>query len=118
MSLNVPQIGNPKPVILDLTTTGATTIYTSTNAQLRGLLNSLSVCNDSGGAATFTLTLTDNNGLAVKIYNLKSVDPNDTLVLTDHEIPIPNGWTLAIMATSANTLHVVAVVIELAVTRG
>jgi hypothetical protein len=118
MSLNIPQIGNPKPVILDLTTTDPTTIYTSTSAQLRGLLNSLSVCNDSGGAATFTLTLTDNNGLAVKIYNLKSVPSNDSVILTDHEIPIPNGWTLAITATSANTLHVVAVVIELAVTRG
>lgn len=117
MSINVPQIGNPKPIILDLTTTASTPIYTG-SSQLRGLLNSLSVCNDSGGAATFTVTLTDNAANTVKVYNLKSVASNDTLVLTDHEIPIPNGWTLAITATSANTLHVVAVIVELAVTRG
>lgn len=116
MSVNIPQLGTPKPIILDLTTTAATPIYTG-STQLRGLLNSMLVCNDSASAATFTLTLTDNAGLTVKQFDLKSVPAHDTYELSGQEIPIPNGWTLAITATTANTLHVTAVVIELAVTR-
>jgi hypothetical protein len=116
MSVNVPQLGNPKPIILDLTTTASTPIYVG-SSKLRGLLNSMLVCNDSASAATFTLTLTDNAGLTVKQFDLKSVDPHDTYELTGQEIPIPNDWTLAITATTANTLHVTAVIVELAVTR-
>lgn len=116
MSVNVPQLGTPKPIILDLTTTASIPIYTG-STQLRGLLNSMLVCNDSASAATFTLTLTDNASLTVKQFDLKNVDAHDTYELKDQEIPIPNGWTLAITATSANTLHVTAVIVELAVTR-
>lgn len=118
MSINVPLMGNAKLIALDLTTTSSTPIYTAPATSLRGLMNSVSICNDSGGSATFTLTLTDPSANVFKIYNLKSVSSNETLVLTEHEIPIPSGWTLAITATSANTLHVVAVIVELGVTRG
>lgn len=116
MSVNVPLLGFPKPIILDLTTTAVTPIYTG-GAKLRGLLNSLFVCNDSGGAATFTLTLTDAVGTVVKLYNLKSVASNDTFPMPTPEILIPSGWELAIAATSANTLHVVATIVEIASTK-
>ncbi len=117
MSIQIPQIGGPKPVMLDLTTATLTNIYLGTQKR-RGILNSLSVCNDSGGAATFTLTLTDANANTVKLYNLKSVASNDTLLLTEHEIPIPADWSLDITATTANTLHVVAVIVETVSTQG
>jgi hypothetical protein len=117
MSINVPLIGNAKLIALDLTTTDPTTIYTAPASALRGLMNSMLICNDSGGAATFTLTLTDPSANVFKLYNLKSVASNDTFPISEHEIPVPSGWTMAITATSANTLHVVAVIIELAVTK-
>lgn len=116
MSINIPLIGNAKLVALDLTTTASTPIYTA-SSNLRGLLNSILVCNDSVSAATFTLTLTDPDAAVFKLYNLKSVASNDTFPISLQEIPVPNGWTLAITATTANTLHVVAVVVEVAVTR-
>lgn len=117
MSINIPQVGNPRNIILDLTNTSVTNIYTG-SSKLRGVANSVSICNDSGGAATFTLTITDNNGVTVKIYNQKSVASNDTLILTQHEIPIPQGWSLDIQAGTANTLHIVAVIVELVSTQG
>lgn len=116
MSINVPLIGNAKLVALDLTTSTSTPIYTA-SSNLRGMMNSLSICNDSGGAVTFTLTLINPSAAVFKLYNAKSVAANDTFVLVEHEIPIPAGWTMAITAASANALHVVAVIIELAVTR-
>lgn len=117
MSINIPLIGNAKLVALDLTTTTSTPIYTA-SSNLRGLMNSISICNDSGGAVTFTLTLTDPAAAVFKVCNLMSVPSNGTILITEHEIPIPNGWTLAIAAASANALHVVAVIAEVAVTRG
>lgn len=116
MSINIPLIGNARLVALDLTTNTSTPIYTA-SSNLRGLMNSLLVCNDSGGAATFTLTLTDPAANVFKLYNLKSVASNDTFSIAEQEIPIPNGWTLAITATTANTLHVVGAIVEVTATR-
>lgn len=116
MSINIPQTGSLKNIILDLTTTNATTIYTGQN-KIRGVLNSMTVCNDSGSAATFTLSITDGT-TTVKIYDQKSVAAHDTLLLTQHEIPIPTGWTISITATTANTLHVLAVIVEQGSTQG
>jgi hypothetical protein len=38
--------------------------------------------------------------------------------ITQQEIPIPNGWSLDITATSANALYATAVVVEVASTQG
>ncbi len=116
MSVNVPFVGNAVPRTAILTTTAVTNLYLSQN-KIRGLLNSLSVCNTTGGALTFTLTLTDNNAVVTNIYLNKSVAANDTFIMTQHEIPIPDGWSLDIKA-SAGTLHVVAVIVQVASTQG
>lgn len=116
MSVNIPLIANTKGVFLDLTGTTAVDVYESSN-QLRGTLESMSVCNDSAGSVNFTLQLNDGANL-FKIYDVFPIAAHTTLFIKDHNVPIPNGWQLEVIASGANALHVVAVIAEVSSVRG
>ena len=115
MSINIPLIANAKTVCLDLTGTSAVDVYESSN-QLRGVLESMSVCNDSGSSANFTLQLNDGSNL-FKIYDTFPVAAHTTLFVKDHNVQIPVGWQLEVIAGTGNALHVVAVIAEVSSVR-
>lgn len=115
MSVNIPFIANVKTICKDLTTTGTIGVYTgSTN--LRGSLDSMSVCNDSAGSVNFTLQLTDGTNI-YKIYDVFPVASHATLFIKEHNVQMPDGWTLQVIASGANALHVVAVIAEVSPVR-
>lgn len=116
MSVNIPLIANAKTVCLDLTVTTAVDVYESSN-QLRGTLESMSVCNDSGASANFTLQLNDGTNL-FKIYDTFPIASKTTLFIKDHSVQIPVGWQLEVIAGTANALHVVTVIAEVSSVRG
>ena len=105
------QVGNPKPVCKILTTTGVTALYKPTRAQLRGALESIAVCNVSGGAVTFTLQVTDSTPATFKIASV-SISAGATFFFNQHNIPILTNWALEAQASTANALHITAVILE------
>lgn len=115
MSINIPLIANARTICLDLTVTTAVDVYESAN-QLRGSLESMSVCNDSGSSANFTLQLNDGSNV-FKIYDTFPVAAHTTLFIKDHNVQIPVGWQLEIIAATADALHVVAVIAEVSSVR-
>jgi hypothetical protein len=115
MSVNIPLIANARTVCLDLTVTTAVDVYESSN-QLRGTLESMSVCNDSAGSANFTLQLNDGANL-FKIYDVFPVASHTTLFIKDHSVQVPVGWQLEVIASTGNALHVVAVIAEVSSVR-
>lgn len=116
MSVNIPLIANAKTVCKDLTVATAVDVYESSN-QLRGTLESMSICNDSAASANFTLQLNDGSNL-FKIYDVFPIAAHTTLFIKDHSIQIPVGWQLEVIAGTANALHVVAVIAEVSSVRG
>lgn len=116
MSVNIPLIANTKAVWLDLTVTTAVDVYES-STQLRGTLDSMSVCNDSAASANFTLQITDGTSV-FKIYDTFPVAAHTTLFIKEHNVPLPNGWKFQVIAGTANALHVVAVIAEVSSVRG
>lgn len=115
MSVNIPFIANVKTICKDLTVTTAVNVYTGT-ANLRGSLDSMSVCNDSAASANFTLQLTDGTS-TFKIYDVFPVAAHTTLFIKEHNVQLPDGWTLQVIAATANALHVVAVIAEVSPVR-
>jgi hypothetical protein len=115
MSVNIPFIANVKTICKDLTVATVIGVYTgSTN--LRGSLDSMSVCNDSAGSVNFTLQLTDGTNI-YKIYDVFPVASHTTLFIKEHNVQMPDGWTLQVIASGANALHVVAVIAEVSPVR-
>ncbi|MBY3073399.1 hypothetical protein HFO71_24090 [Rhizobium laguerreae] len=115
MSVNIPFIANVKTICKDLTVTTAVNVYTGT-ANLRGSLDSMSVCNDSGGSVNFTLQMTDGTNV-YKIYDVFPIASKVTLFIKEHNVQLPDGWTLQVIASGANALHVVAVIAEVSPVR-
>ena len=116
MSVNIPLIANTKTVCLDLTGTSAVDVYES-STQLRGTLDSMSVCNDSAGSVNFTLQVTDGTNV-YKIYDTFPVASHTTLFIKEHNVSLPSGWKFQVIAGTGNALHVVAVMAEVSSVRG
>jgi len=76
---------------LDLTTTNEETIYTVPTAQITqpaqdpvtSLIKNILVCNDSGSAATITITVIDKSlgPATIKLFEAKSIDATTTTEL-------------------------------------
>ncbi|NNH59449.1 hypothetical protein HLI01_22195 [Rhizobium laguerreae] len=115
MSVNIPFIANVKTICKDLTVTTVVDVYTGTT-NLRGSLDSMSVCNDSAGSVNFTLQMTDGTNV-YKIYDVFPVAAHTTLFIKEHNVQMPDGWTLQVIASGANALHVVAVIAEVSPVR-
>ena len=96
---------------LDLTTIAVTTLYTCPSNS-RAIVKSILVCNDSAGASTITVTLTDTTPAIFSLFN-SSVSPGTTDELLNGPLILKESEILKVTAADANRLHVVASILEM-----
>tara|TARA_R110000796_G_scaffold175011_1_gene292010 strand:- start:213 stop:593 length:381 start_codon:yes stop_codon:yes gene_type:complete len=103
---------------LDLTTTNATVLYTApASADFNAsIINSILVSEDSGNADTITLTITSGSDV-FSLFKVKAVAANTSIELLTKDLIIQSGEILKATAATANRLHIVASVQELALHR-
>ena len=103
---------------VDLTTTNNTILYTApSDADFNAsIVNSILVSEDSGNADTITVTLTSGSDV-FNLFKVKTVSANTTIELLTRDLIMESGEILKVQAATANRLHVVASIQELAKTR-
>ena len=103
---------------VDLTTTNNTILYTApSDADFNAsIVNSILVSEDSGNADTITVTLTSGSDV-FSLFKVKTVSANTTIELLTRDLIMESGEILKVQAATANRLHVVASIQELAKTR-
>ena len=103
---------NYKNAKLDLTTTGATVLYTCP-AATTALVKSILASEDSGNADTITVTITDADAAIFSIFKVKAVASNTTVELLSEPLVVTENQALKVNAATANRLHVVASLLEI-----
>ena len=103
---------------VDLTGTGATTLFTvPSDADFNAaIVNSILVAEKSGNADTITVQLVSGSDTFV-LFNVKAVGANTTVELLTKDLTLQSGEVLKVQAATANRLHVVASIQELSKTR-
>lgn len=96
---------------LDLTGTGATTLYTCPAAKT-AIVKSILVSEDTGLADTITITLTDTSSAVFNLFKTKAVTANSTVELLTAPLVIEESEILKVQAATGNRLHVVASLLE------
>ena len=91
---------------VDLTTTSATTLYTVPSATT-SVIKSILVSEDSGNAATITVTITDTATAVFSLFKTKSISANGTTELLTAPLVLQESEILKVTAATANRLHVV-----------
>lgn len=114
MTVQIQQTGTPK-IISTVLGTALGILYAPGSQNIRGLLESIAVCNVSAGAVTFSLVYTD--GADYRIYDQLSIASHATVILKDHPIVITTGTSLKAQASAVTALHLTAVVVEQTATR-
>lgn len=118
MSVNIPQLANPKAVTTVLSTSTAADIYTA-GSSLRGILNSLSACNTSAASVKFSLAVMNGASVVFQIYDEMPIAAHETLFMKDHEVPVFDGWSVRVQQDAvAEAIHVVAVIGEISSVKG
>tara|TARA_R110000851_G_scaffold125022_1_gene255696 strand:- start:702 stop:1088 length:387 start_codon:yes stop_codon:yes gene_type:complete len=104
---------------LDITTTNATVLYTApSDADFNAsVISSILVSEDTGSADTITVTITNTADAIFSLFKVKAVAANTTVELLTRDLVLQSGEILKVTAATANRLHVVASVQELAKTR-
>tara|TARA_R110000824_G_scaffold262254_1_gene451015 strand:- start:4984 stop:5307 length:324 start_codon:yes stop_codon:yes gene_type:complete len=102
---------NYKNKKVDLTTTGATVLYTCPNATT-GLVKSILASEDSGNADTITVTITDANAAVFSLFKVTAVAANTTVELLAAPLVVQENEILKVTAATANRIHVVASLLE------
>jgi len=104
---------------LDLTTTNATVLYTApSDADFNAsIISSILVSEDSGNADTIIVTVTNTAGAVFSLFHVKAVGASTTIELLTRDLILESGEILKVTAATANRLHVVASIQELAKTR-
>jgi len=97
---------------VDLTTTGATTLYTAP-AATTAIFKSLLVADDSGSTSTITVTVTDSASAVFVLYNVKATTANGTAELLTQPLVIQESEVLKVTAANANRLHVIGSFLEM-----
>lgn len=107
----------------DLTTTGATVIYTVPTADVstvppqkpvQAIIKSIRVCNDSGGSVNLTLTLEDaSTSGVIKIVNTKAVASNADTELLSAPMVVEDSDVIKAQSSGANALHMILSVLEI-----
>jgi len=103
---------NYKNALLDLTTTDATALYTcpsATTATIKAIL----VSEDSGGADTITVTITNADADVFSLFKVKAIDANGTVELLTQPLVLTEDEIIKVTAATANRLHVVASLLEI-----
>jgi len=103
---------NYKNALLDLTTTGVTTLYTCPGATT-ALVKSILASEDSGNADTITVTITDADAAVFSLFKVKAVAANTTVELLTEPLVVQENEILKVTAATANRLHVVASLLEI-----
>jgi hypothetical protein len=103
---------NYKNAKVDLTTTGATVLYTAPSATTT-LIKSILVSEDSGNADTITVTITDVAAAVFSLYKVKAVAANTTVELLTAPLVVQEDEIIKVTAATANRLHVVASLLEI-----
>ena len=103
---------------VDLTTANVTILYTApASADFNSsIINSIIVSNDSGSADTITLTITNGSDI-FSLFQVKAVAANTSIELLTKDLILQGGEILKATAATANRLHIVASVQELALHR-
>ena len=104
---------------LDLTATSATVLYTAPSAAdfNTSVVSSILVSEDSGSADTITVTITDTANAVFSLFKVKAVAANTTVELLTNNLVLQSGEIIKVTAATANRLHVVASIQELAIHR-
>ena len=97
---------------VDLTSTGATTIYTVPTATT-AVLKSILVSEDSGNADTITITLTDADAAVFSLFKTKAISANATTELLTAPLVVQESEIVKVTAATANRLHVVLSALEI-----
>jgi hypothetical protein len=97
---------------LDLTTTGATVLYTCP-AATTALVKSILVSEDTGSADTITVTITDADAAVFSLFKVTAVAANTTVELLTEPLVVQENEILKVTAATANRLHVVASLLEI-----
>jgi len=103
---------NYKNAKLDLTTTGATVLYTCP-AATTALVKSILVSEDTGSADTITVTITDADAAVFSLFKVTAVAANTTVELLTEPLVVEENEILKVTAATANRLHVVASLLEI-----
>ena len=108
---------------LDLTTTNEQTIYTVPTAQDYSTCSrpcncfnkNILVCNDSGSAATITITVIDKSlgPATIKLFEAKSIAATTTTELITQPLVLEDGDQLKVQASTGNALHVVLSILQI-----
>ena len=100
---------------VDLTSTGATVLYTAPSASLFNvsIVSSILVSNDQSSSSTITVTITDtaDSPATFSLFKNLSVEYLTTVELLTRDLVLKSGETLKVQASAAN-IHVVASIQE------
>ena len=106
-----------------LANTNLTTIYTVPTAQITqpaqdpvtALIKNILVCNDSGSAATITITVIDKSlgPATIKLFEAKSIAATTTTELITQPLVLEDGDQLKVQASTGNALHVVLSILQI-----
>ena len=97
---------------VDLTSTAATTLYTTPVAKV-AVFKSLLASEDSGNADTITVTLTNAAGTVFSLFKVTAVAANTTVELLAQPFVVEESEILKVTAATANRLHVVGSYVEI-----
>lgn len=103
---------NYKNAKVDLTTTNATVLYTCPSATTT-TIKSILVSEDSGGADTITVTITDASSAVFSLFKVKAIGANGTVELLTQPLVLTEDEIIKVTAATANRLHVVASLLEI-----
>ena len=96
----------------DLTSNSATTLYTVPTATT-AVIKSILVSEDSGNAATITVTITNADEAVFSLFKTKSISANATTELLSQPLVAQESEIIKVTAATANRLHVVLSVLEI-----
>ena len=108
---------------LDLANTNEQTIYTVPTAQITqppqepttSIVKGIIVCNDSGSAATLTITVNDASlgPATISVFHQKSIAAGATEELITQPLVLEDSDQLKVQASSGNALHVITSILEI-----
>ena len=97
---------------VDLTSTGATTLYTVPDFST-AVIKSILVSEDSGNADTITITITDTDDAVFSLFNVKAISSSGTSELLSAPLVAKESEVIKVTAATANRLHVVLSALEI-----